>query len=228
MELFLSYSRKNGPGADAIDQFLCGLGVGVWRDVYEQAIGQDIHIKLERAILRCDAVLLCVSQAARESRYVNSELFFSYECGKSILPVMLESQVPCGWRFTLAGLERIALADLLTMTHDHLHAMIEQGLAMQNEASRDSDIADLIHTNATGALDELESNLAQYNHALGYLLEIGCRILTFHRDKLLSDIVRIRLFHLSASILSNFFRYCTKFEGFTATIVICDCRYEIL
>lgn len=88
--LFVSYSRKDSPMVYAIANKLRGLNYTVWTDITGIAGGTVWHKEIEQALTVCDAVLVMVSSASKESDWVRKEILYALDLKKTIIPVRLE------------------------------------------------------------------------------------------------------------------------------------------
>lgn len=88
--LFVSYSRKDSAMVYTIANKLRGLNYTVWTDITGIAGGTIWHKEIEQALTACDAVLVMVSSASKESDWVRKEILYALDLKKTIIPVRLE------------------------------------------------------------------------------------------------------------------------------------------
>src|SRR5688572_6998213 len=88
--IFVSYSRKNSDATHRIANNLRDEGYTVWTDVSGIIGGTVWHTEIEKAIINCDAVVIMLSFAAKNSEWVQKEMLFALENKKPIIPILLE------------------------------------------------------------------------------------------------------------------------------------------
>lgn len=71
---FISYSHEDKAFARRLHDGLQGRGIRCWRDEHELLPGDPINRSIDLAIRRLDKVLLCCSEAALNSWWVNDEV----------------------------------------------------------------------------------------------------------------------------------------------------------
>lgn len=90
MQLFVSYSRRDGDVAARLISEVEALGHSAWRDTSEIHGGAQWREAIVGAIARADAVLLLISPAAITSENVAREVNLADEHETPIIPVVLE------------------------------------------------------------------------------------------------------------------------------------------
>ncbi len=89
--IFLSYSRINKQFVSELAKWLEGHGVTVW---YDNDIDYGLHWKKEikRALSNASIILVVMSKAARNSKWVDRELSYADDSKIPILPMLLEPE----------------------------------------------------------------------------------------------------------------------------------------
>lgn len=91
--LFVSYCRDDAEYADQLASHLEAAGVDLWIDRGEIQPGARYRRTIEAAINDCEAFLVVMSPAAKESKWVESELDWAERRGKSIFTLLLDGDV---------------------------------------------------------------------------------------------------------------------------------------
>lgn len=92
-QVFISYGRDDGRGqslAEQIEQRLLESGLRVFRDVHGLQAGDVWFSKLEKGLLDSAAMVLVVSEKARNSQWVFNEYDMAREHGIKVIPVLAE------------------------------------------------------------------------------------------------------------------------------------------
>lgn len=76
---FISYSHADGPFARRLHDALQGRGIRCWLDEHQLLPGDDIYAHVDRGIRLWDKVLLCCSEAALTSWWVDNEIRMALE-----------------------------------------------------------------------------------------------------------------------------------------------------
>lgn len=93
--VFISYSSKNLPIVDWLRSTLAQPGVTeVFAAEYSVVPSQALNDEIIQAIRACDLFVLLWSHDARASDYVPQEIGIAVGCNKTILPVVMEDNVP--------------------------------------------------------------------------------------------------------------------------------------
>lgn len=87
-DLFISYSRKDTEFVGKLVEDLIASDISVWLDQREIDFGDLWEQKIQRALEKCDALMIILSPDSVNSRHVRDELSLSIENGKKIIPVM--------------------------------------------------------------------------------------------------------------------------------------------
>ncbi|HEU5199747.1 MAG TPA: toll/interleukin-1 receptor domain-containing protein [Ktedonobacterales bacterium] len=118
LSLFISYSRTDSALVDRIEADLKARNFYVWVDRRKIEAGQNFRDELQKAIDRCQIVLVVLSPEAMASKYVRQEYGYADEQNKTIIPLNWRAtKVP----LTLNGIQWVdfqgnydqGLADLL-------------------------------------------------------------------------------------------------------------------
>src|SRR6266851_5362817 len=93
--VFISYSSKNLHIVDWMRSTLPQPGITeVFAAEYSVLPSQALNDEIVRAIRACDLFVLLWSHDARASDYVPQEIGIAVGCNKTILPVVMEDNVP--------------------------------------------------------------------------------------------------------------------------------------
>lgn len=92
--VFISYSRKDRATTEQIAHQLRAHGYKVWTDVTGIPGGAVWHSEIERAIRGCDALIVVLSDAAKQSEWVLREILFASDLAKPIYPLCIEDVRP--------------------------------------------------------------------------------------------------------------------------------------
>ena len=89
--IFLSYSRINKQFVSELAEWFEGHGVTVWYD-NDIDYGSHWEKEIKQALSNASIVLVVMSKAARNSKWVDRELSYADESKIPILPILLESE----------------------------------------------------------------------------------------------------------------------------------------
>jgi hypothetical protein len=92
-EVFLCYSSQDKISAQNLREALTQAGISVWQDQDRIEAGAFFSIQIEQAIRRSHAVIVLVTQAARESKWVRNEILFALDVQKTVIPLLLQEDV---------------------------------------------------------------------------------------------------------------------------------------
>jgi WD40 repeat protein len=95
--VFLSYSHDDREYADRLERFLVDGGLNVWRDDRIRYGSQWLD-EIERQLGACDAMVLVMSEAARQSTWVKEERTFASDKKIPIFPLLLDGEPWFGLR----------------------------------------------------------------------------------------------------------------------------------
>ena len=88
-KIFISHSNQDNEDTGYIAQALRRAGYGVWVD-YENLRGGDAWLcEIEAGISRCDAVLVLLSKASRQSPWVERECLYAFQLKKPLITALL-------------------------------------------------------------------------------------------------------------------------------------------
>lgn len=94
-DVFISYSSKNLRVVNALRKTLHRPSIThVFAAEYSVLPSQSLNDKIEQAIRVCDLFVLLWSHHARTSDYVPQEIGIAIGCHRTILPVVMEANVP--------------------------------------------------------------------------------------------------------------------------------------
>jgi TIR domain len=89
--VFLSHSHVDKTIARRVRRWLIAHGVEVWIDERKMKIGTVLPASIRENIEKADVVLVIASAASAKSEWVERELNFAKEHGKTIVPLLVES-----------------------------------------------------------------------------------------------------------------------------------------
>ncbi|MCX6168688.1 MAG: toll/interleukin-1 receptor domain-containing protein [Ignavibacteriales bacterium] len=88
--IFISYAQNELRWAEYLKQHLALNNVDIFVAEHDLPAGSSLSIEISDQIKRSDLFVLLWTSNARESKYVNNELFLAKTEGKDILPVLLQ------------------------------------------------------------------------------------------------------------------------------------------
>ena len=97
MELFLSHATVDGRLVGLITDRLEPLGVSVYTAEYDNQAGKNVHAKVAEAIPRCDLVVVLLTAAGYDSKYVHQEIGYARRAGKLTIPLVTARLRPPAW-----------------------------------------------------------------------------------------------------------------------------------
>ena len=107
--VFISYSTKDQNQAETVRSILEKNGILCWMAPRDIPGGSNYTREIPIAIRSCQVFVLILSQNAQNSPWVLKELDSAVNCGKVILPFMLEDcQLNDEFNFLLTGAQRYA------------------------------------------------------------------------------------------------------------------------
>lgn len=115
LSLFISYSRTDSEFVDRLEADLKAHGFFVWVDRRKMEPGQEFMDELQKAIDRCQVLLVVLSPEAVESSYVKTEYRYALSEDKLVMPLY--------WRTTKVP------ADLRNKHRVDFQSSYDQGLA---------------------------------------------------------------------------------------------------
>ena len=89
-EIFISYSSNDLPQAETVRNVLEKNGLSCWMAPRDIPGGSNYTKEIPIAIRNCKIFVLILSKSAQNSHWVLKELDSAVNCGKVILPFMLE------------------------------------------------------------------------------------------------------------------------------------------
>jgi hypothetical protein len=126
MRLFLSYARADAELAVSLATSLRARGMDVFVDQDRLKGGDDFVERLAREIERRDGVLLLLTPAGAESRWVQGEAAWALQCGKKVVPIVLDGTTLLRFLF-LSHLQQVRLTGTDSAALEHvvsaLHAL---------------------------------------------------------------------------------------------------------
>lgn len=108
-DIFISYSTKDQLQAETVRDILEKNGIVCWMAPRDIPGGSNYTKEIPSAIRGCQVFVLILSQNSQNSPWVLKELDSAVNCGKVILPFMLEEfQLRDEFNFLLTGAQRYA------------------------------------------------------------------------------------------------------------------------
>ena len=108
-DIFISYSTKDQLQAETVRDILDKNGLACWMAPRDIPGGSNYTKEIPSAIRGCQVFVLILSQNSQNSPWVLKELDSAVNCGKVILPFMLEEfQLRDEFNFLLTGAQRYA------------------------------------------------------------------------------------------------------------------------
>ena len=108
-EVFISYSSNDLPQAETVRNVLEKNGLSCWMAPRDIPGGSNYTKEIPIAIRNCKVFVLVLSESAQSSQWVLKELDSAVNCGKVILPFMLEDcNLNDEFNFLLTGAQRYA------------------------------------------------------------------------------------------------------------------------
>ena len=108
-DIFISYSTKDQVQAETVRNVLENNGIPCWMAPRDIPGGSNYTKEIPIAIRSCQVFVLILSQNSQNSHWVLKELDSAVNCGKVILPFMLEDcQLNDEFNFLLTGAQRYA------------------------------------------------------------------------------------------------------------------------
>lgn len=88
MQLFLSHATADGQIVDRIQAELTPLGASVYLAEHDNQAGVNVHAKIGDALRASDLVIVLLTQAGFDSRYVQQEIGAALNAGKLVIPLV--------------------------------------------------------------------------------------------------------------------------------------------
>ena len=90
--VFISYKSEEKAQASAVRSILESEGFPVWMAPESIASGDTYPTAIGKAVVACSCVVLILSKASQNSRWVEDEITMARSKGKTIVPVLLDDQ----------------------------------------------------------------------------------------------------------------------------------------
>lgn len=131
-QVFISYSSKETETAETVRGVLEKNGILCWMAPRNIPGGSNYTKEIPVAIRDCQIFVLILSENAQRSPWVLKELDMAVNCGKVILPFMLEDcRLNDEFNFLLTGAQRYAAyqkkAEVMENLIKRIHAVIDAG-----------------------------------------------------------------------------------------------------
>ncbi len=89
--VFISYSTVNANQAQAMRNLLNSQGISTWMAPGDIPVGKEYAEVITDAVENCSCLVLILSQATQESKWVSREIERAVNYGKTIIPIQIES-----------------------------------------------------------------------------------------------------------------------------------------
>lgn len=93
-EIFVSYTQPQIDLASNLKRYLTAPGISVYVAETDLPPGTSLSDEISKAIQRADLFIVLWSKEARESQYVNKEVFAAHQARRPLIPVMLQPATP--------------------------------------------------------------------------------------------------------------------------------------
>ena len=139
-EVFISYSTVDTVSAETVRNVLEKNGLSCWMAPRDIPGGSNYTKEIPGAIRNCKAFVLILSENAQNSHWVLKELDSAVNCGKVILPFMVEDcALNDEFNFLLTGAQRYAAyqkkAEALEILIGRIRNILGTGESIGTEAS---------------------------------------------------------------------------------------------
>lgn len=145
-DVFISYSTKDMSQAETVRDVLEKNGIPCWMAPRDIPGGSNYAREIPQAIRSCQVFVLILSENAQSSNWVVKELDNAVNCGKIILPLMLEDcPLNDEFNFLLTGAQRYAAyqksAEVLGNLVDRIKAITGTGTGEKAETAQEAPAA---------------------------------------------------------------------------------------
>src|SRR5689334_644062 len=93
-DAFISYSRRDANGAQAVRAAMEAVGVRCWIDTRDVDAGENFLAEIGEAISSAKVLVLILSSHSNVSDYVRREVQFATQQGIRIIPLRVEAVEP--------------------------------------------------------------------------------------------------------------------------------------
>jgi hypothetical protein len=121
---FISYSHEDRDFASKLADRLSAGGVDVWRDERGIDAGSDWADEIEDALTECSSVIVILSPAARQSRWVKNEITYACQKKKEVIPVIARA---CPIPLQLITMQAVDFTGDETSAWEKLEKALENG-----------------------------------------------------------------------------------------------------
>jgi len=130
--VFISYSTRETGKAEAVRNILEKNGIVCWMAPRDIPAGSNYTEEIPAAIRGCQVFLLILSQNAQKSTWVPRELETAVNCGKVVIPFMVEDfQLNDEFNFLIGAQQRYAAyqnnAEIMRILIERIRAIIGGG-----------------------------------------------------------------------------------------------------
>ena len=143
-EVFISYSTVDLASAETVRNVLESNGLSCWMAPRDIPGGSNYTREIPIAIRNCKVFVLILSKNAQGSQWVLKELDSAVNCGKVILPFMLEDCILNDeFNFLLTGAQRYAAyqkkAEAMETLISRIHGILDVSPSSSPEAAEQSE-----------------------------------------------------------------------------------------
>lgn len=137
-EIFISYSTIDTQSAETVRNVLEKNGLSCWMAPRDIPGGSNYTKEIPEAIRNCKAFVLILSENAQNSHWVLKELDSAVNCGKVILPFMVEDcALNDEFNFLLTGAQRYSAyqkkAEAMEILINRLRSIIDTSVNQDSE-----------------------------------------------------------------------------------------------
>lgn len=119
--VFVSYSSKESKAANQLKQVLEANGIKCWMAPQSIPAGSDYAYEIPKAISSCKALVLMLSKASQESKWVPKEVGSAIGKGKIIFPFQIDdADIDDAFNFLLLNSQRISAYNRLSEAYREL------------------------------------------------------------------------------------------------------------
>lgn len=119
--VFISYSTKDSSIAAKTKEILENSGINCWIAPWSIGAGSDYASEIPKALNGCSAMVLLLSKASQESKWVPKEIGIAIENSKIIIPFQIDNEIISdSFNFYLTNSQRIAAFNRMNDAYDEL------------------------------------------------------------------------------------------------------------
>lgn len=161
-QIFISYSSVDADTAMAVCQSIEAAGYPCWIAPRNEQAGLSYGLQITNAIKQANVVVLLFSTSSNKSQHVLNEVGISFDQGKKIIPLMLDSSVMCeDLQYFLSRVHHIKAADNFDAGVKELVSALNQHFSSVSEDTHDKAVANVeLSTRLTEILITESSNVS--------------------------------------------------------------------